>query len=421
MTIGIVGAGITGLTLTHRLIEDHGEDVITFEGRSRPGGVIHSRKEKDVLLEYGPQRMRKTPAVENLIAEVQLEEVVLEADNSLPLYIYENGKLRQVPFTVREFLSTSLLSWSSKLRILMEPVMSSAKPGETVATYFKRKFGQEAYTNLLGPLFGGIYASDPAEMPVQYALSSLLELEKQEQSLLKLALKRMYGDQQAPPISFTDGLQQLPNRLYDLHESHVYLNTPVSTISNHQEKYTVHTAMGEFTVDKLVLTTPADIAANILSDIDPESASALSKLAYNPLALVHLRASYDKDGFGYQVSLNEDLRTLGVTWNCSLFDRDNLYTAFLGGMHDHRILEETDSVLMDTAADDFETVVEVPTEPLNIVRLERGFPAYDHSWQALEDVALPESIHLATNYTGRMGIPSRIKEANRLAKQLAED
>jgi len=57
---------------------------------------------------------------------------------------------------------------------------------------------------------------------------------------------------------------------------------------------------------------------------------------------------------------------------------------------------------------------------VDVHRLDRGFPAWDGSWGALDEVALPPEIRVATNYTGRMGVPSRVREARRLAGELAE-
>jgi oxygen-dependent protoporphyrinogen oxidase len=107
-----------------------------------------------------------------------------------------------------------------------------------------------------------------------------------------------------------------------------------------------------------------------------------------------------------------------VTFVDSLFGRENLYTAFLGGMSDPEVMDEDDGTLEATAEAEFEAVLDVPAEAIGINRL-RAYPAYDTSWSALEDLELPDDVHLATNYTARMGVPSRTREAKRLARELA--
>ena len=47
-----------------------------------------------------------------------------------------------------------------------EPFTRAPDPDETVARLFTRKLGRQAYERLIGPLYGGLYASDPADMIV---------------------------------------------------------------------------------------------------------------------------------------------------------------------------------------------------------------------------------------------------------------
>jgi len=142
-------------------------------------------------------------------------------------------------------------------------------------------------------------------------------------------------------------------------------------------------------------------------------------LTYNPLAVVHLLAESDREGFGYQVALGEDLHTLGVSWNASMFDREDLYTVFLGGMHEPRMVDRPEDEIGRIAAEEFTAVMDAPAELLNVTTRERWFPAWDRSWDALAGFETPEGVHLATNYTARMGIPSRVREARELADRLA--
>jgi len=110
---------------------------------------------------------------------------------------------------------------------------------------------------------------------------------------------------------------------------------------------------------------------------------------------------------------------LGVTWNASLFDRDGVFTAFLGGMTDPEVLDRGDVSLGALAASEFSAVMGSSADVLDVTRLQRGFPAYDRSWDDLAGLSLPAGIDLATNFTARMGIPSRVREAMELAASIA--
>ena len=420
--VGIVGAGITGLALTHHLAE-RGVDSVAFEATDRPGGVIRTGHVDGAVLEWGPQRLRLTDPIEELVDATGIGDEVIHADPDLPTYVYADGRLGEVPLSIEAFLHTDLLSRRGKLRMLVEPLTAPGRPEETAAGLFTRKFGREAYENAIGPLFGGIYASDPAAMPAQHALDGLLRLESESGSLLRAALERVRDDR-APAASFEDGLGRLPEALAARHAGRITLKTPVESVEriadDRDGRYRIRTADGTERVDHVVLTTPADVTAEVVAGLSPASADALTTLNYNPLAMVYLRSDVDARGLGYQVRHGEDLHTLGVTWNASAFDRDGVHTTFLGGMDEPGLVDRPDAELEDVACREFEAVMDAGAEPIAVNRWERGFPAYDHTWGALDRVSLPEGVHLATNYTARMGVPSRAREAKGLAQRLAD-
>ncbi|WP_435181528.1 protoporphyrinogen oxidase [Halorussus sp. AFM4] len=428
--VGIVGGGITGLSLAHYLAE-RGVAFTLFEAAPTPGGVVRSDRVDGHVIERGPQRVRRTERVDGLIADLGLGDEVRTADPDLPICVYAGGDLHPAPFSVEAFGETDLLSAEAKRAVLSEPFTDPADPEESAADMFTRKFGAETYRNLLGPLFGGIYGSDPAQMPVGHALSGLVAAERRDGSLLKTAIKRTAGGRDSPPaVSFDDGLGRLPEALADAHADSIRLGTPVTAVraieGNDTTRYELETPEGTEVFDRVVLTTPADLTADLVADLAPDSAAALRELNYNPLAMVYLRADLDAEGdvdpaaLGYQVGFDEDLRTLGVSWNDSMFDW-GIYTAFLGGMHDPAVLDESEERMGEIAAEEFERVTGAPAEAVDVNVLRRGFPAHDASWDALDRVDLPEGLRLATNYTARMGVPSRLREAESLADELAAE
>ena len=417
MRVGIIGGGITGLALTHHLAL-RGVDSITFEARSEPGGVISSRTVDGHVLEVGPQRMRNTVGIAELahVAGVSDDMIAAEEGN---LFVYADGNLGEAPLTLKQFLRTDLLSWRAKARLLCEPMTRPGDPTETVASVFTRKFGREAYENFFGPLYGGLYGSDPAEMPAEFALAGLLEREAETGSLIRAFRQRVGQGHMAPPVTFTRGNQQLASGLAETYRDRIELDTPVSDVEQtSSDTYYVHTPDDRHEVDVVVLTTPAGVTAELLDDVVP-GASRLANLRYNPLAMVFMESGFDGTGKGYQVGYGENLHTLGVSWNHSMFGREGLYTAFLGGMHEPQLLGCDDETLARIATREFAQVTGSPASAIEVARLEPGFPAWDHSWQALSAFDTPDDIVLATNYTERMGIPSRVREARSIATELA--
>lgn len=231
--VAIVGAGITGLAL-RRELAGRGVEALVLEASDRPGGVIRSPRAGNRVLEMGPQRTRLVAPVRRLVEELGLEDRLLLADDDLPLHVYADGKLRRVPMSLGTFFTTDLFSWRGRARMLLEPLTGPAREGETVAEFVTRKLGREAYERLIGPLYGGIYGSDPRDMLMRHTLGPALETVGMEKgSLLVAALRWMLsGDAAPPPASFEEGIQELTDALHEEAGDRIRLSDPVRGITS---------------------------------------------------------------------------------------------------------------------------------------------------------------------------------------------
>ena len=414
--IGIVGAGLTGLGLAHELAK-RGIEHVVFEADDRPGGVIRSARVEGRLLEFGPQRVRMTPSLEALVSELGLEREVIRAPDGLPLYVYAGGRLRVVPFSLSSLVSGDLLSWRGKLRLAAEPVTRRPRDHESVASLLTRKLGREAYERLAGPLYGGLYASDPADMVVGLSARPLLADLGIRRSLLLAFLRRGGKVWPAPAFSFREGLQVLTDALRAARGDSVRLGTPVRGLRRSGACWRIVLDDREVPVDVVVLTCDAAASARLLDEAAPAAAARLDRLVYNPLAVVHLHSDADVRGLGYQVSLGENLVTRGVTWNGSLFARDGVSTAFLGGGSHPRVVEEPDDRLGTIAAEEFRRVTGGEARALSVARTR--MPAWDRSWRALRGLEFPPGIRAAASWRSRPGMPGRLAEARALAEELS--
>jgi protoporphyrinogen/coproporphyrinogen III oxidase len=414
--IAIVGAGITGLVLAHRLAA-RGVPHVVLEASGRPGGVIRTRRVEGHVLDYGPQRVRLTGAMAELVRELGLEDEVVTAPPDLPLFVYARGKLRLAPFSAPDFLRTDLLSISGTLRLLLEPLTGGPRPGESVAAFFTRKLGRQAYERLAGPLYGGLYASDPADMVVDLSLAHVLREFGIGRSLLLPLLRR--GGRVVPPpaASFREGMQTLPDALWRAHRDTVRLDAPVRALSRCGDGWTLQLDGETVAAERVVLTTPAWTAAELLRGVAPEAAERIGRLHYNPLAVVHLHAETPLRGLGFQVSLAETLHARGVTFNDSLFGRTGVYTMYLGGAKSPEVVARPDAEIAEVAAREFRQTTGYEARVLGVAR--ERMPAWDRSWAALAGLTLPAGLHLAASWESRPGLPGRLVQARRLADTLA--
>jgi oxygen-dependent protoporphyrinogen oxidase len=167
---------------------------------------------------------------------------------------------------------------------------------------------------------------------------------------------------------------------------------------------------------RVVLTLPAPAAARALAPAEPEAARRLGSLHYNPLAVVHLHASCELRGLGYQVAFGEPLETRGVTWNASMFGRAGVYTAYLGGMRNPRLVEKDDDSIGTLAREEFRLATGCDSRVLMVSRT--AVPAWDESWDALAGLSLPDSVEVCAAWAARPGIPGRLAQAKALAARL---
>jgi oxygen-dependent protoporphyrinogen oxidase len=414
--IVIIGGGISGLALGRELAA-RGADFTLLEASARVGGVIRSARVDGHLLDWGPQRARLTRAMSELIAAVGIADQVVTARPGLDLFVYRRGRLRRVPFSVGAFLASDIVGPAAKARAALEPLTVGADPSESVATYFTRKFGRELYETLIGPLYGGLYGSDPADMVVGLSLMHVLREFGVGRSLV---LKLLSGGGRIvtpPACSFRDGMETLPSALAASLGSRVRRAAPVQALKRSGAGWDVVTSSETINASAVVLAVPAAAAARLLEPLAPEPARRIASLRYNPLGVVHLRAETALEGMGFQVSFAEPLALRGVTYNDSLFGRTGVYTAYLGGGVRPDVVRLDDAALARLAVEEFGRCTGYDAAPLAVER--EAMPAWDRSWSALEGLELPAGIHLTTNWESRPGLPGRLARGRALAAELA--
>lgn len=419
MTVGVVGAGVSGLAVVRELA-DRDVDVVAFEANEGPGGIMRSRQVDGHVLELGPQRLRLTDQMSGLIDELDLRSELRIGDDDLPMYVYIDGDLKVVPLSVREALTTDLLSIGGKLRILAEPLTDPPREGETVEEFLTRKFGRQAARRFFGPLYSGLYGTDPDEMLMEYSLGKALDgAGIGDGSILLWVLRKLLQGRDIPEIcTFDDGLGTLSDALYEAHADSIHLDTPVTEIRQDGDGFELVTDDGVTAVDDVVITTQAPAAADLLSDADPDTAETLRRFNYNPIAMVYLESDLDSQGIGTLIPWYESPLISGTTWNASYLGRDRLFTCYVDPGSYPEMLEVSSQRLGEVAAEEFESLTGAPAEPIDVHIIDPGMPSYDRSWRATDDLDPIDGIHFCTAFTERPGIPGRLRHAAGVARRI---
>lgn len=377
----VVGAGISGLVCGYAL-HQAGVDVQVLEGSSRAGGMICSERRDEFLLELGPQSFSATVALRSLCANLQIADQLVEAPPRAPRYVLIDRVLKPVPLSPPALLASSLLSPSTKWKLVRDAFGASSAPqdDESIAAFVRRKFGDQLLDRLVGPFVSGIYAGDPERLSLRAAFPQLYEAEKSAGSVIRGMMrtaKSRKGPRERPSLlSFRDGNETLAHALAAKLGSKLRLGTEALGIAIRREHtgFQVRTRQAgreeSITSERLILAIPADVAGPLLRDVNPAFEPVLGGIEYAPVAVVSLGyrredVGHSLEGFGFLAPRSSGLRVLGSVWNSSLFPQRApagrvLLTSFVGGA--------TDPQAIDLSAADLAQLVHRELAPLLQIR-----------------------------------------------------
>lgn len=424
--IGIIGAGIAGLTAAYRLHQD-GHSVQVLEADSRPGGVIRTDTDNDFLVEAGPNTLRPSPLLETLVEDLDLNsERVWANDAASRRYIVRAGRPHSLPMSVGAFLTSDLFSTGAKLRLLAEPFIGpSPESDESLADFTRRRLGREMLDYAIAPFVGGVFAGDPEQLSAQHAFEKLVDLENEYGSLFWGAF-RSDGDPDDTPsglYSFQDGIQTLPNTLANRLSDHITYDTRVTQLRENDGQWTIHAdgPDGAYTtsVDALLSTMPLHTLSAITLDTSVDCAP-LADVTYPPVQVVALgyeRAAVDHplDGFGMLVPpVEDDFDILGTLFSSTLFpnrapDAHVLLTTFVGGARAPALARRAPGAVQSVVERDLERLLGVRADPVfsHHVHWPRAIPQYTRGYGAVKDtLSALETEHPSLFFAGnyRQGV-----------------
>lgn len=418
----IIGAGISGLSCAWTL-KKLGIDAEVLEATSRPGGVIQTENVNGYLIERGPNSFQASGPIFEMIDELDLSDELLAPDPHAARYIYLNGRLRKFPF--------GPVSFGGMLRILGEPLVRSKSPkDESVAQFFRRRFGKEAQDHLVAPLLTGMYAADTERLSMAAVFPRMVEMEKQYGSLAVAMLRSFTrrssvasSSKRRPRgtiFSFEHGVETLPARL-------------ASKLTVRYGVTNAHPGNARATV----LAVPAYSAAAILQQHHPAAAKMLGNIQYAPMviAATSLPEHSFKEplrGFGFLVPRNQGVHLLGTLFSSSLFtgrapDGQVLLTSFIGGSFEPDAVEWPNERVWETVCSELKRILETSSvpEPVALCRHRHAIPQYwigHERWIEALAAELTKSpgLFITTNYLQGVSVPACIERGARTAQAVAE-
>lgn len=415
----VIGSGLAGLAAAQRIQERTAAsrrpvEVVVLEAKDRIGGVIASEHRDGFILESGPDAfITNKPWGLDLCRRLGLAEKLIETDAThRRSFVVRKGQLVPVPEgfvlmapqRIMPILTTPVLSWRGKLRMLMDLVIPRRDQDseESLASFVRRRLGREVLERLVQPLVGGIYTGDPGDLSLKATLPQYLAMEREYGSLIRAARKQRSshravagqasGARYGLFVSFKDGMGTLPQALAaQLPHGCVHLDSPVRRLSRKGSGSTwlVELLDGQaMEADAVIVTTEAHATARMIDAADPSLALQLRAIPYASSVIVNVAYRRDQiqhplDGFGAVVPAIEDRRILAVSFSSIKFPNRApagaaLFRVFIGGATQPDLFDLEDDLLRDLISHELGDLIGVRGEPLllQIARHPRAMPQY---------------------------------------------
>lgn len=409
----IVGGGISGLaTAWHLSRAGRPPRVTVLEREGRPGGTAWTVVKEGYRLETGPNGfLDNKPEMPRLCEQLGLENRLARADAaSAKRLVFLGDRLRALPVGPWSFLTSGLLSWRGKARLLAERWVrrQPEETDESIHAFGCRRLGREAADVLLDAFVTGILAGDPQLLSLPACFPRIAELEREFGSLLvaqgKLAARRRAerkaqglplprpGQPGAPGGTLTapiGGMGVLLQTLAEKLGPALKLGVAARSLHQHEDRWHVQPTQGDtLRADAVVLAAPAYVQAELCANIDPNLANEMAAIPYTTAVVAvigYARADLPKNlkAFGYLSPQRLGRPVLGVLWSSSIFPEQAppghfQFRAILGGWRRRDVLEWDDEAIRAAVRADLRATMGIQAEPsfFWLHRWPRAIPQY---------------------------------------------
>ena len=383
--IVIIGGGITGLAAAYELSRRQ-VPFLLLEASDRVGGLIRTEHVAGFTVDAGADSLLvQKPAGVQLCQEVGLGLQLMSTTPPRTAFVLKGGRLHAlpvpsvlgIPTTAAALVRYDLLNWRARARIAVEPFVPRRAPAdESVASFFRRRFGAESVPLVAEPLLGGIHAGDIESLSMPSLFPRLVDAErKRGKVLLNLARNR-----QPAPDGVFRGLRGGMEELVDavrlrLPSSSLRLNTLVRSLHRGSASWRIAAGAELLDAAAVVVAAPAHAGVTLLAAVDDAASQICQSVPYVSTASVALgfnRAdvAHPLTGSGFVVARRDSrARITACTWVSSKWENRApeghvLLRAFIGGAHDPGAVDASDSELVDIAIGDLTGVLGIAAAPM---------------------------------------------------------
>ena len=446
--IVIAGGGITGLAAAFELAQ-RGVDFLLFEAAPHLGGLIRTEHAGGFTIDAGPDSLlAQKPAAIQLCDAIGLSAQLMPTKPPRTAFVLRGGRLYPLPSPSVLGIPTSLaalrrydlLDWPARVRVAMEPFVGIEPSGdESVAAFFRRRFGASTVDLIAEPLLGGIHAGDVEQLSMSSVFPRLIDAARQPGGVARNlgGAPRATGDGLFRALR--GGMGDLVNGIErSLPPQSVHTSTPVTGVERAGAGWTVTAGARRIDCAAVLLATPAHAAARLVRPIDSEAAQLCASVPYvstTSVALAWKRAevAHPLAGSGFVVARRyNDARITACTWVSSKWEHRApadrvLIRAFAGGAHDPRAVDLHDGQLIEMAIRDLTPILGISAAPsLTRVFRARDAGAQHHVGHAARIATLTRrlsatpGLFVAGSGFESIGIPDCVANGRRVAAAAAD-
>ena len=441
MKIAIIGGGISGLTLAWYL-QQAGVAYDLFEAETRPGGNLRTwALPEGYLLETGPNSLQLSTELQDLLADLGLSDQIQDAAAvSQHRYVLREGRYQALPGSPPALLVSGFFRLQTKWQLLQEFRLPAGPTDETetVAQFFRRRFGPEIVDYAVNPFVAGIYAGDPEKLLIHKTFKQLPALEQAHGSVLRGLMKTGKGAPRRRIVTLAGGVQAIADTLA-ARLTNCQLGTAVSAISRAVDgSYQLELKSGRGLeaapgYSHLALALPAYAAAPLLEPLFPAAAAALAAVHYPPMSVVY--SAYDRgavahpiNGFGALHPKVEQAFAAGSIWTSSIYPQrvpagQVLFTTFVGGTQYEEAARQPEAVQLAAVHAELGKLYGISGAPRWQGRYywPRSIPQFDQAIvgaHAAADTLAAEHVLAVANWRAGVSVPDCVRFARNTAETL---
>ena len=426
MKVAIIGGGITGLSTAYYLLRLSRDkriplDITLIESEGRLGGNIITERLRGFIIEGGPDSfLTYKPWALEMCRELNIYEDLIPPKSDRTFILWKGEFYEVKHLSVQSMIKSDLLSLKGKIRLLLGTLISQGDfhKDEPLGKFIERKFGREFKEKIFEPIFSNVYAASVDDLSLKATMPKISLLKKKITSKLP------------PFMSLRYGMHQLVESIYGKikEDVKIILNHRVVNVEPLDSGYYIKTNGGSMRFDKVIITTPSYITAEILGGPTGYIREALYSIKYSPVIVINFVFNREDVGIplrgtGFVIPKNDGFTVSSCTWTSSKWTNRAPDDYILLRVFINLKIDPNEAV--DRAYKEIKEIMDVKGRPLitKVFNWEKGIPKYTvghiERVQSLENHLLEfKGLMIAGSYFKGIGVPDCVRQGKESAKRI---